>query len=219
MRKQAIFIYFTIFFTIFLYCENFIHEASSFNKPLFYHAVKNGDSEILTILKLYNAIKKNDYAEIKSLVSTDIDLNKPLYNNQSLLLFLMRERQSGVDLLIENGADVNFIDGYGNSPLYQSIIYTQYMDNHDLTKKFIEKFLIVGADVNYGNDYMTPIMLATFLDLDFIVQLLFEYHADINKATDYFNSAIEVAELFNTKNVTKEFLISLNMTVGANYDK
>ncbi len=183
-----------------------ISQVSSFNKPLFYHALKSRDYKTINTLQLYNSIRYNDFDEMKLLLSKEVYINKALYNDQTLLLFSLRERQRGATLLIEKGANVNLFDSYGCSPLYQCLLYLQNSSNKKTITRYIKLFLEAGADVNVGNNYMTPIMFATFLDSKIYAEILLEYNADITLSTNYFKSATEVAEIFGTKSVTKNYL-------------
>lgn len=130
---------------------------------------------------LYGYCIKNDLEAIQNLI-THIDINE---KNEEGLTILHRlcgtviesYKPSIIKFLIDNGADVNIPDIFGDTPLH----YAVYTDNYEVTQILLEN----GADVNIKNieDHETALHCACENGNYKIVLLLLTYSADKNSKT------------------------------------
>jgi len=142
--------------------------------------------------KLFEAVKNDDLDQVNELVGQGADVNAkdkffgdtPLHKAIQLRNFEM------VKLLIENGADVNAINGQDDTPLILSVAQS------DL--EFVKLLLENGAKVNaHGSDGNTALHVSLFLktcsvpcaslkDIELeIIKLLVNHGADVDAKNFY----------------------------------
>ncbi|KAI4455209.1 molting protein mlt-4 [Holotrichia oblita] len=135
---------------------------------------------------------------VKNATETDgnISLKYKMYVNVESLsgdtpLFcaIRKKNVEMVEILLENGADGNYVDKYTShlTPLFNAV-ETQHLD-------IIGILLRKGADVNFKNDYdVTPLYLATLLRNVNMVKLLLEHGAHLNVVTPISTLLIKATE-------------------------
>lgn len=125
----------------------------------------------------------------------------------SPLIFATEElNRQAVEILVKNGADVNFVDTKGNTALIYAIQEGSYMRSFPNSIIEIVKTLVeAGADVNIKGDWHTPIEAAIYAKEMAIVKYLVENGADINYLSEddsnYLSAcvSIECTEFFLEK--------------------
>lgn len=107
---------------------------------------------------LCEAVIKNDFESFKSLIDSGIDVDGTDYNNITALHYATeRGKVEMARLLLEHGADIEFRDPWGNTPLSNAVFY--YKNERGL--EMIDLLLSYGADVNANNNYgVSPKSLA-----------------------------------------------------------
>ena len=118
---------------------------------------------------------KSEVELIRSMVESGGDVNVAVgFGGDIPLLAAVRlGDQELAALLIENGADVNFVDRNGNTPLHRST-----WTSVSLTGLLIDH----GADVNAENSFGdTPLHIAAGrVDSEQLIELLIENNANVN---------------------------------------
>lgn len=110
-----------------------------------------------------------------------------------------------VKLLIENGANVNARDKYGETPLHHSIYHSvldETQSNNNVSKEEIVKLLIEnGADVNAkNNNEKTPLHYAESVT---IAKLLINNGANINAKSKYGRNVLDYAQSQGNSDMVK----------------
>lgn len=130
------------------------------------------NSEINALGYAYN---KNDKALAMRLIELGIDINKPIFAYNTILINSIKDNSKWLDEIINAGADVNMSDSMGDTPIMVAITH----DNKEAFFKLIE----AKADVDFKN-YMpwgvyrnTPLMIAPNY---FYVEQLVKNGADVN---------------------------------------
>jgi len=90
-----------------------------------------------------------------------------------------------INFLLENGADINKLDGYGNSLLFSAI------KNNNI--KLIKFLLKKNANINFQNKYTTPLMLAIKMKNIELVKILLKNGANINFQDKNLNTPLILA--------------------------
>lgn len=165
---------------------------------LLINSVNINDEEIKNAL--YEAIKHDDLPLVKLLVKYMNNVNLYLDEEKRFPIFFKALEQGNyeiIELLLQNGMDVNKKDLNGDTPL----LYAISMDDLKLVKLLIK----YKADVNVVNDFIitiSPLVVAVSLNKIEIVKLLIENGADMNfqakfnfKSRDYDISVYEFANL------------------------
>jgi len=119
----------------------------------------------------------------------------------SLLILAIREgNKELVELLCEEGEDVNLYDGDLITPLSEAIEVLKINGSMSRTSSYLDivKFLLnKGADPNYSfseHHAITPLMrAATSIKLLPVVRLLLEFGADVNRLDDLGRDALKYA--------------------------
>ncbi len=105
---------------------------------------RDGEVEPFNIIEYF--IKKGDVEAVKSALDNGIDVNLSESGDfgSSLLHIAIRYGQTEVfNLLLESGADINFVDKVGWTPLMESVVD----DKPELGKILVDK----GANINFVN--------------------------------------------------------------------
>ena len=157
--------------------------------------------EDLNTILLY-LVEKNNIDLVKKFIANCADVNAKYDNGMTaLMLASINGHKEICELLIENGADVNFEDGdyedgdyEEETPLYEAI----KCNNIEICKLLIDNGAIVNKKIyiseiyNYGNDprdccettsEMTMLMIAICKGNYNICKLLIEKGADVNAKT------------------------------------
>lgn len=154
-----------------IYRDDFQCIKKCFDEGLDPNAIEANDKSPLGII----AIMRGQFRIVELFIQQGFDVNTKYDNNSALEYALdnyhmyaqrKSEAMEIVDLLLKNGADVNY-HGNRTSPLYTAI----YKDDLDLVKKLIS----YKADVNEVNKHTSnPILMSAFLDdkLDILEEML-----------------------------------------------
>ncbi|KAJ6528107.1 ankyrin repeat-containing domain protein [Mycena capillaripes] len=113
-----------------------------------------------------------------------------------------------VQLLIENGADVNAQGG----PCGGALLAAVQSGNFDM----VQMLLDLGGDLNIQGFYGTPLAVASCFRLEAIVQLLLGKGADVNAQCGPYGSALYAAMCNGAENVAELLLVNgadVNMRV------
>lgn len=98
---------------------------------------------------LCEAVIKNSFESLKMLIDTGIDIDGVDYNHITALCYAVdRGKTTMAKFLLEKGANIEFRDPYGNTPLM--IACSRFMRNGD---EMIHLLISYGADVNATNNY------------------------------------------------------------------
>lgn len=93
--------------------------------------------------------------------------------NRSLMISILNNNIKKVKELIKKGANVNYIDKFGWSPLHTAIL----ANNHKIVKELIK----YNANINLQNKHgTTPLMLAAIKKNKKIIRILMEENALTN---------------------------------------
>jgi ankyrin repeat protein len=195
-----------------------INEADEFGTTPLFVAIENRNIEFAKYLlekgaktyymgenfkccALQYAISMTDMNFIKTLL-----LSTPINNlwgsdESSLLVLAIREgNKELVELLCEEGEDVNHYDGNFITPLMEAIEVLKINGSMGRTSVYLDiiKYLLnKGADPDYtfsDHHVITPLMrAASSFKLLPVVRLLLEYGADVNKLDDFGRDALKHA--------------------------
>lgn len=155
---------------------------------------------------LLAAIKENDIAIVKKLISQGVDVNRGDGDLTPLIASILYNRNTIFLLLLDIGANVEKRDGRG----YEPIRYTATNNRPEMARKLLTR----GASVDSLNEFrITPLMDACGYGFINVVKILVAYRADINhQDIDGNTPLIQVAYFGKTDCV--RFLVSN----GANVD-
>ena len=165
------------------------------NSEKFYDAKKSGDiqkkifgawiGDIETIETVINFIKKKLDVNIK-FDYINPDLTESINEANALIIACKQGHENIVKLLISNGANVNFVDESGNSPLS----YASENGHINVTKTLLEN----KADVNLANIHgITPLMEACENGHVDVAKVLIENGAYVNTKSNQGLTAIDLA--------------------------
>ncbi|MFN3234565.1 MAG: ankyrin repeat domain-containing protein [Gammaproteobacteria bacterium] len=105
--------------------------------------------------------------------------------NKKLIWYSERGNYEAVLSLLAEGAEVNYVDWLGNTPLGTA----SYWHKNDLVKLLVKH----GADVNAGKDGTTPLHRACERGELELVKWLFEHGADIHMAGKFCGTPLMIA--------------------------
>lgn len=98
-------------------------------------------------MKLYEIVLNNDINEVKNALSTcDVNEQEETTGFTALHYCAQNQYLEIAKLLIDNGADVDIKDVYGNTPLFKAVFFS----NGDTA--MIKLLLDAGADPELKND-------------------------------------------------------------------
>ena len=98
---------------------------------------------------LCEAVIHNDLESLNRLIEEGIDINGVDYNHITALCYAVnRGNIPMAKILLDNGADIEFRDPYGNTPLLQAC--SKFMTNGE---DMINLLISYGADINAKNYY------------------------------------------------------------------
>jgi len=157
----------------------------------------NSYSEINRELK--EAVAKGDKTKIKRIIAKEIDVNYIDERGATILLSaVFLGRSDSVEVLLDSGADVNYLSRVG-SALHIAANGNYLVPNarpipEVESEKIVKLLLSKGADVNVKTDEgMTPLMLATVAGNLKVVKILLA-NKHINAKNSDGNSALMFAE-------------------------
>ena len=103
----------------------------------------------INILPLCDAVADNDFESFMSLIESGVDIDATDYNHVTALCYAAEfGRTKMAKILLEKGANIEFRDPYGNTPLL--IACSRFKRNGD---EMIHLLLSYGADINAMNYY------------------------------------------------------------------
>jgi len=138
------------------------------------------------------ALKRGDFRELARLLSLGVDPNQVADDNSLLDWAVFTGNDDAVDLLLQFGADVNFQDPSGGTPL----IYATLRGNVSI----IDKLLSAGANINKENaEHLTPLMYAGD---ESVMKHIIDAGADIDLRNE-FGSALHFCSKFGRYNLVK----------------
>jgi ankyrin repeat protein len=142
-------------------------------------------------------LKANDYFGIKKYLKSGGNPNAHEDNGESVICFAMRYRCDAeiIDLLIENGADLNHIDNEGVSVFDVAVTY------NNLT--MIERLLESGFDLSTSTrkSGFTPFMGAVCYGRSDVVKKLLEKGVDITVRDNHGFTAFDYARKMHKKTI------------------
>ena len=185
--------------------------------------IKNGFD--ITTLHINNfsplmlSARFNSYKILKFLISIGMNLNEIGETSETLLGYASYENSiEVVQVLLENGIDVNIRDGYGNTPLLKATSYWRHgsrycEDNYAMVKLLIEN----GADVNAKNDWSWPPLRET--NSAKIAKILIDNGADLNARVSEGNTVFMHKLEFEEQLEIPELLIEYGADINAKNNK
>ncbi|WP_430406430.1 ankyrin repeat domain-containing protein [Fluviicola sp.] len=93
---------------------------------------------------LNHAVNYDRIDIVKYLIGRGANVNALYDDSPSLLSAIENENEEMIDLLLENGADVNLQDGYGNDALFKAV----FTRNLNIVKRIVNN----GANPFVGNN-------------------------------------------------------------------
>jgi len=142
-------------------------------------------------------LKANDYLGIKKHLKSGGNPNEVEENGESVICFALRYHcdEEIIDLLIENGADVNHTDNEGVSVFDVAVTY------NNLT--LIERLITSGFDVNHPTRQsgFTPLMGAVCYGRTEVIKKLLELGVDVHARDAYGLNAIDFARKMHKKSI------------------
>jgi ankyrin repeat protein len=127
------------------------------------------DEEGMTLLMLVILAEKGSYQMVEKLVEHDADINaREPRQNWTALHFAARDGLADVvRLLLENDAEVDPRDSFGNTPLWRAIMSPKRSND------VIQLLLSHGADINKVNNYkVSPLGLAETIADTSLIKIL-----------------------------------------------
>nr|WCB86861.1 CPPV050 ankyrin repeat protein [Cooks petrelpox virus] len=172
---------------------------------------------------IFYAIKKSNYELVKLLVEYGIDLTLKdnIYHSYLNVAALHSDDTSILELLINNGIDINTCNWIGRTPLHLFVI--------ECNTKAVNILLSNGACIHVEDNYgKEPIYYAVSKHNDVITKLLLQYGANPNSGNERGSSLLNMAVTSNNLSLVDSLLyhgarvneISLEVTpliIAVNY--
>lgn len=215
-------------------------------------AAKNGFSDVVELLLKYGAdinhsgslqetplikaIKNHHFSTVKTLIFYNVTINQPPYYGTALMQAIKINNHKVVELLLQNGADVNQTGGLdGETPLCLAaeradaeiikllLAYGAIIDKPSITFgltplwivsrngyiTLVEMFISHGADVNKTSlNGITPLWIAAYHGYTKIINTLLLHKADVNLANDHGETPIWCAAQRGHRAAVELLLIS-----------
>lgn len=163
---------------------------------------------------LMKIVKNNSLKSLKVIVTYGVNLESetPLKKRKNTTSYEATKRamdfiktKKSLDILVEAGADINYIDNLG-VPLIIKFI-------KEGRNSYVEKLILEGANIDIADkSQWTPLMWATSKKNKEVVKLLIENKADLNKVENRRNSAIyyaydeDIIRMFLTKDLNLHYI-------------
>lgn len=174
-------------------------------------AVGNGDAKAVDILtgnlsaETKNT-KRKKYADVNQ---------KELFSWDTCLCMALRQGDNAIiDILLNNGADVNLTNGFFECPL----ILACKSNNVE----FVEKLISAGANIGvYGccsGNRQTPMGIISKYNYPDIARILLEHGADVNLADDTGPCPLAIAASYDSTDVIN-FLLESPMVTNLDFNK
>jgi len=168
-------------------------------------AADNGD--INKVKALIDAADNGDINKVKALIKSGVNVNSYYvpYGYSSLSVAIMSCHLEIVELLVENGADINDTNIRGVTPLLDASWGNSTVDDYRTIVKIVKLLLLNGADPNIeDNKRTTPLMAASIVGNIDIVKLLVNAGASLDTITyDNFGNPKTALMLATEKGHTK----------------
>ena len=163
---------------------------------------------------ILTTIKKGDLDELEIFIKNGGDINKE-HDNKSLLHFAIDNCENNyfevIELLINNGADVNSHQSYmKETPLHRICARTK--PKIDVAKLLLDRGTKVNAENISGK---TPVFYCNFSYSVELLNLLVKYGAD-TKHTDKYNNTLLHDDYLNCNTETFEDFLKVLITLGFN---
>ena len=144
---------------------------------------------------LAKAAYYKDTDSIKKILAKNpnvVNIQDSIYGNTVLMLTIMRQEFDSFNALIDNGANINYYNKFGESPLIEACSYRQY----DL--KFAQRLVEEGACVNDTSqslpyEQQSPLMVAARCGNMPIVKYLLTEGANINYRSNIGSTVLGMA--------------------------
>lgn len=168
--------------------------------------------------KLYKAIENNNFKEVKSLISKGVNVNQiisietpDISNKGTPIIFAsILGNKDIVELLIENGADINSKVTNGAHTGYTPLMFASWFGNKEIVELLIKNRADLNSKSLFGAHMgYTALMLSSASGQKDIPSLLIESGADVNNSKEFQNSqtALMWASMYGHKELV-ELLIS-----------
>jgi len=138
-------------------------------------------------ISIHKAANKGDIETVKQYLDAGMDVNAKYKGRTLLHAAAGRGREVIVELLIDNGANVNVKDALAATPLHEA---ANIGDN-----ELVELLIAKGADVNANDIYgSTPLHKAAHRGRKAVVTLFISKGADVNAINRESRTALDLAE-------------------------
>ncbi|TDP85636.1 ankyrin repeat protein [Halanaerobium saccharolyticum] len=208
-----------------------INEKTNYGDTAMLYAAKFGDVELIhflidkgakvidkdddNITTLMHASRYNNYEVVKTIIDKDARVNKRDSSGRNAIYYAATYNTDSkiINLLVENGADVNSKNKKGLTPLMRASAF----NNYEVVKALIDH----GADINSKTESgFTPILYAAkYSNNPEVIDILVENGAEIKGGlfSDVPNPLYQSAKYNNNSEITKK-LIKLGANPNDDYD-
>lgn len=203
---------------------NTLNNAYAIDKNIISNTSTKKEKENLD-KKLYKAIENNNFKEVKLLIAKGADINQivsietPAISNKGtpIIFASILGNKDIVELLIENGADINSKVINGPHTGYTPLMFASWFGH----KKIVELLIKNRADLNSKSLFgahmgYTALMLSSASGQKDIPSLLVESGADVNNSKEFKNAQTPLmwASMYGHKELV-ELLISNGADINA----
>ncbi|GJQ88623.1 hypothetical protein Trydic_g9064 [Trypoxylus dichotomus] len=156
---------------------------------------------------LESAIQSRNEDIVRMLLKHNADVNTIYRDKTPLLYAIIVSTRAIVELLLRNGADVNYADGYGMTSL-------MYVTRYRRSKDILQLLLNFNADVNVENeDGETPLGMAIEEKSLEIIEILLQNGAHVNHV-DSSGWTLLIHAVQREDNYAVQVLLNLNADVN-----